>query len=168
MPRRIIAAALVIAASVLCLSACGNNIASSGDALTADPADPAGEDESDSINMNINEIIITVGGTEFTAVLSDTEAARDFCSLLPLTISMDELNGNEKYHYLDSPLTSKASRPDMIHSGDLMLYGSSCIVIFYESFSTSYTYTALGHITDADGLKDALGAGSVTVTFSAK
>lgn len=46
-----------------------------------------------------------------------------------------------------------------------MLYGSSCLVLFYDSFSTSYSYTPIGHIDDADGLAEALGKGGVTVSF---
>jgi hypothetical protein len=47
-----------------------------------------------------------------------------------------------------------------------MLYGSTCLVLFYKDFSTSYSYTKLGSIEDISGLTDALGGGSVQVTFS--
>ena len=178
MPRRVIAASLALLMSMTFFTACSrgstvgtdmntntltaaNDTMSGGDTMNTDAT-------GDEMKTNGNEIIITIGGKKFTAILADTDAARGFYSLLPLTVPMDELNGNEKYRYLDSPLPADASRPDMINTGDLMLYGSSCIVLFYESFSTSYTYTALGHIADTDGLKDALGAGSVTVTFSAE
>ena len=46
-----------------------------------------------------------------------------------------------------------------------MLYGNNCIVIFYESFNTSYSYTKIGYIENPDNIKDALGSGSVNVTF---
>lgn len=39
-----------------------------------------------------------------------------------------------------------------IHAGDIMLYGASCLVLFYEDFNTSYRYTPLGYIEDPDGL----------------
>ena len=46
-----------------------------------------------------------------------------------------------------------------------MLYGSTCIVLFYESFSTSYRYTRIGRVDNPAGLAAAVGSGSVTVSF---
>ena len=108
---------------------------------------------------------ITVGNKQFTVTLEKNASTDALLEMLPLTLNMSELNGNEKYFYLDSDLPTNASRPSGIHAGDLMLYGSSCLVLFYESFSTSYSYTPLGHIEDVTGLAEALGNGSVTVTF---
>ena len=48
-----------------------------------------------------------------------------------------------------------------------MLYGSSCVVLFYESFSTSYSYTRIGKIADAAGLARAAGGGGARVSFAA-
>ena len=110
---------------------------------------------------------VTVGEKSFAATLADTEAAAAFAALLPMTVTMSELNGNEKYVYLDSSLPAKSERPGRIEAGDVMLYGDDCVVVFYESFDTPYSYTRLGTIADVTGLKDALGAGSVTVTFAA-
>ena len=79
---------------------------------------------------------------------------------------MNELNGNEKYHYLPERLPAHNERVRNIRSGDLMLYGSDCLVLFYESFPTSYSYTRLGYIENPEGLKEALGDGNVRVVFS--
>lgn len=113
----------------------------------------------------MTELRITAGGQSFTAALNDTEAAREFVKQLPMTVTMQELNGNEKYFYLPESLSTDAERPDKIQSGDLMLFGSDCLVLFYETFSTSYSYTPLGQINNAEGLAEAVGSGSVEVTF---
>lgn len=115
---------------------------------------------------NALDIEITVNGHFFSATLFDNETARAFKEQLPLTLDMSELNGNEKYYYLPDSLPTDSSRPSMINTGDIMLYGSSCLVIFYESFSTSYSYTPIGKVNDPDGLAAALGSGSVWVAFN--
>ena len=52
-----------------------------------------------------------------------------------------------------------------INNGDLMLYGSKTLVLFYQSFSTSYSYTKLGSVDDASSLASALGSGNSIVSF---
>ena len=115
---------------------------------------------------NIISITVTVGGTTFSATLEDSETSRALAELLPLTLNMSELNGNEKYFYLDQSLPTDSKRPGQIHTGDLMLYGDNCLVLFYESFSSSYSYTRLGSINDPEGLAQAVGHGNATVTFA--
>ena len=96
---------------------------------------------------------------------ADTAAAEQFRDLLPMDIVMSELGGNEKYFYMDESLSASPSRIDRIEAGDVMLWGDDCIVIFYESFHTSYSYTRIAKIENASGLKEAAGRGSVRVVF---
>ena len=110
-------------------------------------------------------IKIIIGSKAFSATLADSETGEAFAALLPLTITMNELNGNEKYHYLSSSLPTAAYQPGTIHAGDLMLYGNNCVVLFYETFNTSYSYTRIGAIDDPSGLAAALGSGNVSVRF---
>ena len=93
--------------------------------------------------------------------LEDNETALEFSKLLPLTVDMKELNGNEKYVYLDNSLPTNPYNPKHIEAGDVMLFGDNCLVIFYKSFDTSYSYTKIGHI---DILPD-LGSKDVVVTI---
>lgn len=111
-------------------------------------------------------ISIEVNGQTFSATLADNDTARAFAARLPMTLDMRELNGNEKYFYLDEPLPAAAQRVGQIRTGDLMLFGSDCVVLFYENFATSYTYTPIGRIDDPAGLAEALGRGSAEVAFS--
>jgi hypothetical protein len=113
-----------------------------------------------------NQLQIAVNGQTFHGELYDNETAKAFTAMLPMTLNMQELNGNEKYHYFDSPLPTNPSRPSGIHTGDLMLYGNNCLVLFYEDFATSYSYTPIGRLDNPAGLERVLGAGDVRVTFS--
>lgn len=110
-------------------------------------------------------IEIVVSGKTFSIDLLDTEPAQALTAILPLQVEMQELNGNEKYIYLSDTLPMAEKRSEYIHSGDLMLFGSDCLVLFYKDFPTSYKYTPLGRVKDAQQLSDALGAGDISVTF---
>jgi hypothetical protein len=110
-------------------------------------------------------IKIMIGDNHFTALLESNAAATEFKKMLPLTISMKDLNSNEKFFDFSTSLPANASNPNTINSGDLMLWGSNTLVLFYKTFNTSYSYTRLGKIENPNGLSQALGSGNVTVTF---
>ncbi len=108
---------------------------------------------------------IKIGSIIFTATLYENATAATFKSLLPMTVNMVELNGNEKYYDLPGNLPTNSSNPRTIQNGDLMIHGSNTLVLFYKSFATSYSYTRLGRINDTTGLAVAIGSGNVTVTY---
>jgi hypothetical protein len=110
---------------------------------------------------------VSVNGTAFAATLLDTPTAAAFRAMLPLSVTMSELNGNEKLYRFPTALPVQASVPPAIHTGDLMLYGSNTLVLFYKSFPTTYSYTRIGRVDDPAGLEHALGSGDVAVTFTA-
>ncbi len=117
-------------------------------------------------NQMGNKMKITVGTKVFTATLNDNETAKAFKAMLPLTINMSELNGNEKYFDLSTKsLPVNSSNPGTIQNGDLMLYGSRTLVLFYKSFPTSYSYTRIGSIDNISGLVEALGLGNVMIKY---
>ena len=111
-------------------------------------------------------INLRIGSKTFTAKLFDNASSRALLAMLPMTLTMSELNGNEKYYQMPNRLPTKSQDVGTIKTGDLMLYGSDTLVLFYKSFTTSYSYTRLGYIEDVSGLANALGQGSVQVTFS--
>ena len=135
-----------------------------GGADTEDGEDNSNGNETDS-DMKTDSITLKISNTTFRAVLEDNATARAFAALLPLTITMNELNGNEKYYMLPDNLPTASSRPGRIENGDLMLYGSNCIVLFYDTFTTSYSYTRIGKVVEPNGLAAAVGNGRVTVTM---
>lgn len=76
-------------------------------ALPSDEGEGGNEENTDDNNGNNNELMernitISANGTSFSATLEDNDAARAFAAMLPLTLDMNEMNGNEKYHYLVS------------------------------------------------------------------
>lgn len=112
-----------------------------------------------------NKITIRIRDKVFAATLSDNATTTAFKKLLPLSVTMTELNGNEKLFRLPGTMPARASTPSSIQTGDLMLYGSNTLVLFYKSFPTTYSYTTIGRIDDPAGLEAAVGSGSVAVTF---
>jgi hypothetical protein len=134
-------------------------------------------DEAAFVNNNVHDspqtfevmkdtISIIIGNDHFTAILESNPAANEFKKMLPLTITMSDLNGNEKFFDFSNHLPVNASNPRTINSGDLMLWGSNTLVLFYKTFNTTYSYTRLGKIENASGLSRALGSGNVTVAFA--
>ncbi len=112
--------------------------------------------DSNVIEKDSNEVIksvkVIINNKEYTLNLEDNETARSFANLIPQEFNMNELNGNEKYIYIDSSLPTNSFNPKHINAGDVMLYGDNCIVIFYKSFDTSYMYTKIGHIDNLPNL----------------
>jgi hypothetical protein len=109
---------------------------------------------------------MTINERRFAITLADNDAARAFAAQLPLTLDMEELNGNEKHARLPTALPGKASRPGTIRNGDLMLYGADTLVVFYSTFNSVYAYTRIGRVDNPSGLAQAVGAQSVRIIFS--
>lgn len=120
------------------------------------------------LNPEESRMWMTVGERRFAITLTNNAAARAFAAQLPLTLDMADLNGNEKHVELPKALPVSASRPGTIRHGDLMLYGSSTLVVFYLTFDSSYSYTRLGRVDDPEGLAQALGQRAVRINFSKK
>ena len=116
--------------------------------------------ENNDLGVN-NQVKVLIDKKGYTINLEDNETTKEFVNMLPLELNMNELNGNEKYIYLDTTLPTNSSNPKRINVGDVMLYGDNCLVIFYKSFDTSYSYTKIGHI---DNLPN-LGNDSISVKF---
>ena len=123
-----------------------------GKRFSKDDSDELIQSFINSSNEVTNTLNIIINNQEYKIDLEDNETVESFTSLLPLELNMSELNGNEKYAYLDKSLSTNPSNPKHIEKGDVMLYGDNCLVIFYKSFDTSYNYTKIGHIDNLPNL----------------
>ncbi len=108
---------------------------------------------------------LKINNQSFSIDLEDNETVQKFIELLPLTMDMQELNGNEKYYYMETSLPTNSEKVGYIDAGDIMLFGDNCLVLFYKSFSTSYSYTRIGHIENVENLETFVGHQNVTVTI---
>ena len=131
-----------------------------------DAAQPSSGTVAPTVQLEEFRMWMIVGERRFSITLADNEAARAFAALLPLTLDMAELNGNEKHAELPMALPTNANRPGTIRNGDLMLYGSRTLVVFYLTFESSYSYTRLGRVDEPDGLAQALGRRNAQVVFA--
>jgi hypothetical protein len=109
---------------------------------------------------------MTIGSQRFAVTLEDNPTASAFAQLLPATFDMTELNGNEKYVRLPRSLPNKPVPPGTIRTGDILLYGNNTVVVFYETFQSSYSYTRIGRVVEGAGLAKALGPGNPRVAFT--
>lgn len=142
------------------------NYKSSNDVDSKQDRDITNKREDNEVNILEDNINVNINGVNFTATLEDNKTTREFINRLPLEITMNELNGNEKYYYFDKDLPSDSKIIGKIKKGDIMLYGDDCLVIFYESFTTSYSYTRIGSIDHPDNLDNVVGKDSITVKIT--
>lgn len=110
------------------------------------------------IDENKNEIV-------FEIILEENETATAFSKLMPISMQMTELNGNEMFYMLSNSLPTNPQQVRNIQKGDVMLYGSNCIVLFYKSFSTSYSYTKIGRLSNLIDIDLVIGKASALISF---
>ena len=112
-------------------------------------------------NNIVENMKLLIDEKEYILELESNTTVSEFIKSIPFETTMEELNGNEKYVYLDKTLPTNSYNPRKIEAGDVMLFGNNCLVIFYKSFNTSYSYTKIGHI---NNLPD-LGSNDIAIKF---
>ena len=154
---------------VMSLVACTNDTIQNEQQVKTD----SGRSDSLHVKVENNEkdvqdmtIKITTGNESFTATLEDNETAKAFKEILPLTINMEDINGNEKYCVLSENISKdSAKKIGTIYAGEIMCWGNSGLVLFYDTFTTQYNYVKIGKIDNVDGYAEALGRGNVQLTI---
>lgn len=181
---------LLVGMLAFCLAACGSRESSltggsallsagnsvgvvTGEALPAAAGEPSSvesetptalKEEEDIMKQTVFDV--TVGEKTFSATFADNPGAQAFGQLLAsgaITLEMSDYAGFEKVGPLGQSLPTSDSQTTT-QAGDIVLYQGDQIVIFYGS--NSWSYTRLGKIEDLTGWAQALGNGSVSVTFS--
>lgn len=116
----------------------------------------------------MSTILFTINDETFEATLTENETTQALIEQLPLEITMNDLNANEKYFDLDQSLPTQSEQVNFIENGDFMLYGGRTIVLFYKDFETPYSYTRLGKVSQPENLASVLGKGNVDVRIEWK
>ncbi|MFH8136305.1 cyclophilin-like fold protein [Pantoea osteomyelitidis] len=93
-------------------------------------------------------IKIHVDGKTLLATLNDSEASRDFASMMPLTLQLKDYAGAEKISDLPARLsTSGSPNGSSASKGDLCLYAPwGNLAIFYKKQSYAPGLVKLGHL----------------------
>ena len=139
----------------------------------AQPSEQAGIEETSTEETSTEEVKakmlkMMIGNTAVDVDWEDNEsveALKGLCENESLVIQMSMYGGFEQVGPIGSRLPSNDTQTTT-SAGDIVLYSSNQIVVFYGS--NSWAYTRLGHITDQDGsgMASLLSNGDVTITIS--
>ena len=77
------------------------------------------------------KIRLTLNGTALTATLIDSETTRDFISRLPLTLTMNDLFGREKFGHLPRAISGGGKRTRTYEVGDVIYWPPGPDVAIY-------------------------------------
>ena len=113
------------------------------------------------------KIRITLANKVLTATLADNKTARDFVSLLPLTLTMNDLFGREKFGHLPRAISKEGKRTDTYEIGDIAYWSPGPdVAIYYHQDGEKIPDPGIIIIGKIDFGADALNVtGSVKVTI---
>ena len=111
------------------------------------------------------KIRIEMNGNEITATLTDNATSRDFVSLLPLKLKLEDYGETEKIGYLTRKLSTEGAPPGSDPSvGDVSYYAPwGNLALFRKDFPYSTGLINIGEIDS--GLASLNAPGSVEVTI---
>lgn len=114
------------------------------------------------------EIKIIVGDNEISATMNDNPTAKDFLSLLPLDLKLDDYASTEKVSYLPRKLATEDAPKGYDPSiGDITYYAPwGNLAIFYKDFGHANGLIYLGKI--ENGIEKLKTSGSHNVRIELK
>lgn len=159
---------MISAILLFLLSACGTSETERTNIQSANETSSEASQENVQQFSAATAVVITVGQQNFLAKFYENEVSEHLMNQMPFTVTMSDLNNNEKYYRFSENLPEMTTeRPEIIHEGEIMSWNSHTLVLFYQTFTNSYGgYNRIGVIEDPTGLKEVLGAEDVEVIFS--
>ena len=111
------------------------------------------------------KIRLTFDGKRVEATLLDNATARDFLSLLPITLTLEDYNATEKIGYPPRKLSTAGAPAGIDPSvGDIAYYAPwGNLAIFYKDFGYSRGLIGLGRIDSGIEALNVSGSRKVTI-----
>ncbi|WP_018609773.1 cyclophilin-like fold protein [Uliginosibacterium gangwonense] len=111
------------------------------------------------------QVRMAINGYSTTATLEDNASARDFLSMLPMTLKLDDYNATEKIAYLPRKLTTTGAPAGIDPEvGDITYYAPwGNLAIFYRDFGYSTGLIRLGRFDGGVDLLKARGGLEITI-----
>ena len=158
---------------LITMTSCGKSHTSPTQPTTDEPSTtittPSDDNQTTKEDETANmKLTLKIDGIEVDVIWADNDSVKALKNLAKngLTINMREYSGFEQVGSIGSTLSSTDT---MItnYPGDIVLYSSNQIVIFYDS--NTWSYTKLGHINlSKSELIDLLGDEDVVITLNLK
>jgi hypothetical protein len=114
------------------------------------------------------KIQLQLAGKTLTATLRDSKTTRDFASLLPLTLEMDDLFGREKYGRLPRAIASGEKLERHYEVGQVVYWSPGPdIAIYYKDDGETIPEPGIVVLGEVDAQIEEMNVpGSVRMTFS--
>lgn len=164
---------LLIILFLISLTSCGKSTNSSTPSNTDEHSTtiitPSDDNQTTKEDETANmKLTLKIDDTEVDVIWSDNDSVKALKNLAKdgLTINMSKYGGFEQVGSIGSTLPSADTRITT-NPGDIVLYSSNQIVLFYDS--NTWSYTKLGHINlSKSELTDLLGDEDVVITLNLK
>ncbi|MEV8393592.1 MULTISPECIES: cyclophilin-like fold protein [unclassified Streptomyces] len=146
-------ASMIGAATAVALAACSSNTGADSTAspsVTAEvsPSESRSSADADASANEGTPITITVGDRTIRATLNDTDVARDFEKMLPVTLPWFRNLDIEYISELSDPLTETGPFYTDVQPGDIVYYNPrDSVTIIYQPTTSVPTLTKMGEIT---------------------
>ena len=137
------------------------------DNSTANSAPPSSPTKTSTLESQIMKIRLKIDDKVITATLNDSKTTRDFISLLPLTLTMNDLFRREKFAHLPRAISEEGKRTHTYEVGQVVYWSPGPdVAIFYRNDGEKIPNPGIIVIGKIDSGVAALGvAGSVKVTI---